>query len=510
VLDLEQGRVAIVVGDVVGQGAAAAAVMGQLRTALAAALLHGDSPAAALEHLDRLAARIPGARTSTAAVAILELETGQLCWARAGHPPPLLLSGGTARYLTGGLGAPLGIACRTPLTDATTCLQPGQSLLLYTDGLVERRHRIIDESLEQLAATAAPLHGEPPHALVTQLLAHALPETGPPDDIALITARYLPGPLHQRLPTDPAELTGLRRTVRAWIRATALPAELGEDLHVTLGEAAANAAEHAYLAPDEPGEFTYQLTHCGDGAIEVEVRDFGRWRPEPTDNHHRGRGLSMIRQMASDVIVDPTPTGTYVGFRLLAPPADPEPPPPHRDRPERAAPPAHATLHVHLQPDGGRRLALHGEVDLTSVTTLRASLLEQLPAPGPVTLDLTALDYLSSAGVGLLIDATHHAAAHHVPFQIQLSASGIPARILALSGLDNTLPLIFDSSSLPRGLGETGQAVDEHEGAGCGSQRDDEGGRVAELGSDEASDRPGDHDAEIPERGHGADRRTRA
>ena len=232
------------------------------------------------------------------------------------------------RYLTGGLGEPLGIACRTPLSDATTCLHPGQSLLLYTDGLVERRHRIIDESLEQLAATAAPLHGEPPHALVTQLLAHALPETGPPDDIALITARYLPGPLHQRLPADPAELTGLRRTVRAWIRATALPAELGEDLHVTLGEAAANAAEHAYLTPDEPGEFTYQLTHRGDGTIEVEIRDFGRWRPEPTDNHHRGRGLSMIRQIASDVIVDPTPTGTYVGFRLLAPPADPGPPPP--------------------------------------------------------------------------------------------------------------------------------------------------------------------------------------
>ena len=91
VLALEEHRVAIVVGDVVGQGAEAAAVMGQLRTALATALLHGDSAAAALEHLDRMAARIPGALASTAAVMILDLLTGNLCWARAGHPPPLLI-----------------------------------------------------------------------------------------------------------------------------------------------------------------------------------------------------------------------------------------------------------------------------------------------------------------------------------------------------------------------------------------------------------------------------------
>ena len=94
VVELDEHRVAIAVGDVVGQGAAAAAVMGQLRSALAAALLQGHGPAAALELLDRFAARVPGARASTAACVTLDWTAGQVCWARAGHPPPLLAGTG--------------------------------------------------------------------------------------------------------------------------------------------------------------------------------------------------------------------------------------------------------------------------------------------------------------------------------------------------------------------------------------------------------------------------------
>ena len=86
VIELDEHRVAIAVGDVVGQGAVAASVMGQLRSALAAALLQGHGPASALELLDRFAARVPGARASTAACVTLDWTAGQVCWARAGHP----------------------------------------------------------------------------------------------------------------------------------------------------------------------------------------------------------------------------------------------------------------------------------------------------------------------------------------------------------------------------------------------------------------------------------------
>jgi anti-anti-sigma factor len=445
VLALEEHRVAIVVGDVVGQGAEAAAVMGQLRTALATALLHGDSPAVALEHLDRMAARIPGALASTAAVMILDLLTGDLCWARAGHPPPLLVEPEGVRYLTDGAGGPLGIPGRPPYPDGATRIEPGACLLLYTDGLIERRGQVIDEGLEHLAATAAALCSEPPTTLLDGLLARALPDTGPADDVALIAARYLPTPLHQRLPADPAHLSVLRRAVRAWVRAAALPAALGEDLQLALGEAAANAVEHAYASTGEPGEFACRLTHRGDGAVDVEVRDFGRWRPAPTNNSHRGRGLALIRGIGTDVVIGSSPTGTRVRFRLAAAPPVPGPSAATAPaQPTQAAPPAPAELRVHQKAGGGRRLELRGELDLAAAATLRGPLLGQLHAPGPVTLDLRALDYLSSAGVGLLIQAAQHAATQHTPVQLQLTPHSLVARVLAITGLEHALALAIE------------------------------------------------------------------
>jgi hypothetical protein len=166
---------------------------------------------------------------------ILDLGSGQLCWTRAGHPPPLLVEPDQTRYLTDGAGGPLGVIRRPPYPEAATRIEPGTCLLLYTDGLIERRGQVLDEGLEHLAATAAELYSAPPTTLLDGLLAAALPDTGPADDIALIAAHYLPAPLHQRLPADPARLPGLRRAVRARTRAGVLPAALGEDLQITLG-----------------------------------------------------------------------------------------------------------------------------------------------------------------------------------------------------------------------------------------------------------------------------------
>jgi len=445
VLALDGQQVAIVVGDVVGQGAAAAAVMGQLRTALATALLHGDSPADALEHLDRLAARIPGALASTAAVMILDLDSGQLSWARAGHPLPLLIEPDDVRYLTGGAGGPLGLPHRPPYRGATTRVEPGTCLLLYTDGLIERRGQVIDEGLDHLAATAAQLRGRPPATVLDGLLAAALPDTGPADDIALIAAHYRPAALHQRLPADPVQLTGLRRAVGAWTRASALPAELSDDLQITLGEAAANAVEHAYAATSDPGEFAYRVTHRCDGAIDVEVRDFGAWRPTPPNNHHRGRGLLIVREIATDVTVNPSPHGTHVQFRLPAPlPNSPPPEPILSVSRVPALSPAPAQLHVHPESDRGRRLELRGELDLTAATTLRDPLFRALTGAGSATLDLCQLDYLSSAGIGLLIQAAQHAVDHDVQLLVQLAPDSLPARILALTSLGTIVPVTTD------------------------------------------------------------------
>lgn len=316
VLALDEHRAAVVVGDVVGNGPAAAAVMGQLRTALTSALLDGCGPAAALERLDRFSARIPGARGSTAACVVVDWEQGALCWARAGHPPPMLVGVGGVEVLEGPTGTVLGVAGRAPYTDTCAPVGAGTTVLLYTDGLVERRGEVVDEGVDRLAARAAQLADRPPDALLGALLDALVPAGLPSDDVAVVAARVLPPPLRLRVPARPDRLAPLRTAVRDWARANALPADLVEDLLLALGEAVANAVEHAYAAPGA-GEVECTLSRGVDGAVEVAVRDTGTWRPEPAENGHRGRGLAMIRALAADVVLDHGPGGTRVGFRVV-------------------------------------------------------------------------------------------------------------------------------------------------------------------------------------------------
>src|SRR4051794_8403747 len=245
VVALDDSRVAIAVGDVVGQGPAAAAVMGQLRSVLSTALLAGSSPAGALELLDRFAARLPAATASTAACLVLDWDRGTITWARAGHPPPLLFCEGQVDFLDGaGSGTVLGVPGRRPFSEGTAPVQPGAVLVLYTDGLVERRNAPIDEGLDRLAAAIRRHGNQPPEDLATLLLPDLLADTEQPDDVALIAVRLMPPPLEGRLPADPARLAGVRRAVVAWGGTAALPDDTVEDLQLALGEALANAIEH--------------------------------------------------------------------------------------------------------------------------------------------------------------------------------------------------------------------------------------------------------------------------
>src|SRR4051794_6101204 len=155
VLPGDDGRVALAVGDVVGEGAPAAAVMGQLRSALAGYLLEGHEPARALDLLDVFAGTVDGAAVSTVTCLLLDPATGALLHASAGHPPPLVLDGDGARYLTGGEGPALALPVRAAHRQARTTLAAGSTLLLYTDGLVEERHRTLDDGMARLADVAA-------------------------------------------------------------------------------------------------------------------------------------------------------------------------------------------------------------------------------------------------------------------------------------------------------------------------------------------------------------------
>ena len=435
-LQVGETTVALVVGDVVGHGPPAAAVMGQLRSVLAAQLLDGCPPASALERLDRFAARVAGSAGSTCACLLYDWSTGVLRWALAGHPPVLLVGGlGDARFLggtdTGGSGAVLGVRGRPAYVEGSTEVAAGSSIVLYTDGLVERRGELLDTGLDRLATAAAGLAELGPAELVAALADATLGAAGPADDVALLVVRAVPAPLTGRLPACGESMRVLRRRLAAWAAVAGLRGEPAEDLELALGEAGANAAEHAYSAAEE-GAFDYTVARRADGDIEVAVRDFGRWRPAPSDNGHRGHGLRVIGAIAADLLIDRGQDGTHVRFRVPVP--APEPPPaPTRAR--TADRPVEEPASVRTV---GDRLVVTGDVDLDGRDAIGPTLLAAAACPAPCVVDLTAVRYLSSAGVALLAEA---AALAGPRLSIVVAPGSAPARVCALTGLGAVVPL---------------------------------------------------------------------
>ncbi|SDD41874.1 Stage II sporulation protein E (SpoIIE) [Geodermatophilus telluris] len=185
----------LVVGDVAGHDARAAAAMAEVRGMLRAvaattATLPGPSPARVLDTLDHVLARLGAPALVTAVVAVLS-PTGngvRLCWSNAGHPPPVLARGdGTVRLLERRPERLLGVEPGSRRTDADLPLEPGDTLLLYTDGLVERRDRTLDEGTDWLLSQLRGRADEPLDAVVDGLLA-GLAGTRH-DDVALLAVR---------------------------------------------------------------------------------------------------------------------------------------------------------------------------------------------------------------------------------------------------------------------------------------------------------------------------------
>jgi serine phosphatase RsbU (regulator of sigma subunit) len=184
---VDDGRVAVVVGDVVDHGAAAAAAMGRLSSALHGMLLAGRGPARALELLDGLAGEVDGAVLATVVCLLLDPTTGELTYSNAGHPPPLVVDEHGATWLAGAAGRALGLPDRRPREEATTTLSG--TLLLFTDGLVERHDAELDTGLARLAAAATARRTAPLDALVDGLLADLVDVGGAADDIAIVAVR---------------------------------------------------------------------------------------------------------------------------------------------------------------------------------------------------------------------------------------------------------------------------------------------------------------------------------
>ncbi len=185
---LPGGRTGLVIGDVMGHGIHAAAVMGQLRTAVRTLARHDIAPARMLSSLDAVVSDLGEDTMATCVYAVHDPAAGTWAVARAGHPPPAVATpDGAITFLDGSPGTPLGTGGRDFATEEVT-LPPGGLLVLYTDGLIEARHRDLDQGMDELARALRPFLSSPLETLCDEVLARVLSAPAQ-DDVAMLLAR---------------------------------------------------------------------------------------------------------------------------------------------------------------------------------------------------------------------------------------------------------------------------------------------------------------------------------
>jgi anti-sigma regulatory factor (Ser/Thr protein kinase)/putative methionine-R-sulfoxide reductase with GAF domain len=306
---LPDGRLGMAIGDVVGRGFYAAAVMGQLRSGLRAYALDSGAPGEVLGRLSRLLRQLEPGRTATALYLVLDPYAGSLVVSSAGHPPVLVAGSSGAAFVELPGSAPLGATRHPTYEEREHEVEPGSTLILYTDGLVERAGESLNDGFERLMRAVQGAEEDLEH-LGDHLVDELLPGGTTDDDAALLLARALPlsDSLLTRLPADLESIPLMRRMLRRWLHEAGATQAQAEDLSLATSEACANAIEHAY--GPEPGILEVKASVSPSGDALVAVRDYGSWRPPRGAN--RGRGLMLMEGLTDSVEVVRGEEGTTV------------------------------------------------------------------------------------------------------------------------------------------------------------------------------------------------------
>jgi anti-sigma regulatory factor (Ser/Thr protein kinase)/putative methionine-R-sulfoxide reductase with GAF domain len=311
VFTLPGGEIALVIGDVMGHGLPAAALMAQVRTGLRAYAIDGHPPAGVVERLNRLAASLGPSQMTTVSYVVLDMEAEQGRTVSAGHLPPLIKPPrGNARTLAVEGDPPLGVSQATRYREHEFSLPAGSTVVMVTDGAIEVRGETLDRGIERLKQLVDEETNLP--ALCDRITHGALRPEPAEDDVAALAARVAPLPdrLRTTWPANADTLAFMRPLLRRWLaKWGAAPDEI-YDITVAVQEASANAVEHAYA----PGAAVFYVDAMHEeGVITVVVHDRGHWR-EPR-GRHRGRGFSMMRALMESVDVRQGEEGTTVVLR---------------------------------------------------------------------------------------------------------------------------------------------------------------------------------------------------
>ncbi|MFB7619115.1 SpoIIE family protein phosphatase [Kitasatospora sp. NPDC056181] len=340
VVPLPGGHVGLVIGDVQGHDVHAAGIMGQLRIALRAYAAEGHPPAAVMARASRFLADLDTDHFATCTYAEVNVDYGVVYAVRAGHLDPLVRrADGTASVVPVAGGLPLGIAPDEEYRVTRFSLDPGETVLLCTDGLVEARGMDLDDGIARLAAAlAGPLDGhavqarDPLEGLADRIASQAADDSEREDDIALLLLRW-DGPegglaaqqLRRRIgQADLARISEVRAELRDALRRWGV-AELVDTAELLASELVTNAIRHT----DRDAMFTARLyrepvADGGRARLRVEVEDESDlWptRRTPGEQASSGRGLMLVEALADGWGVEPRGSGKRMWFELTATPA---------------------------------------------------------------------------------------------------------------------------------------------------------------------------------------------
>ncbi|MGE2817671.1 SpoIIE family protein phosphatase [Mycobacterium heidelbergense] len=312
VLPIGAHRIGIVVGDCVGRGLPAAAIMGQLRSSARALLINGAEPALLLEQLDSAASLIPNAYCTTVFLAILDTESGVLQYSNAGHMPALLAgpAPATTSVLTDASSVPLAVRRDEPRPQTSLVLPPGSTLMLFTDGLVERKHESIDLGIARAADVLTDALQLPLDGVADAVLRELAPASGYDDDVAMVIYRHQPK--HFRTESEAAadNLVNIRHRLAVWLQSVGVANGLAADIVLVVNEACTNCVEHAYRG--HPVGFMLVEANATEDEIRVRVVDAGSWKTPAANPGNSGRGLVLMRALSDTMEIDSSPTGTTV------------------------------------------------------------------------------------------------------------------------------------------------------------------------------------------------------
>ena len=462
VLALPDGDVVLVVGEVPGHGVEACLQAAALRLLVRDRLLEGSDLGQALAVVESRTGSSAQGRGTTLALLRLDPRDGRFSHASAGHPTPLVVGpDGAFRHLEPAPGAPLGAGSRHLAREDR--LGPGEMVLLYTDGLLDRVGRAVTGATAALGRDVAAARAALPReearrtarevALATLELAVEAP--GHPDDVTVVAAAVEPPPLplHREGVATSDSAKALREDLEAWLQAVgARPLERIAVVHAA-DELLRNVVAHAYAdgprpagdprSADDGDALCLDARLLRGGVVRVEVADRGRWREpgEGADDGTPSRGLGVAAGLVRSLVVERRPTGTTA---VLEHPLTRVTDVFRRDLVPEVAEPGVEVAEVDdavridvVAEGGGRdRLVLVGAVGPRGAQDLREALLEEGWAGlRDLDLDLGGVTHLGTAAVQAVLEAQDRARTHGSALRLVAPRGGVAHHVLTRAGL---------------------------------------------------------------------------